>query len=127
MLGLLVLALTALRLAAVAWRPRRASNRRRPVAGQGETGSYTRRCTCCWWACRSSGWLVLSARAANDSLLAGLPPLVAENKDLANVLRKRTRPSATSATSSSACTPRQRCLYHHYVVRDDTLRRMLLR
>lgn len=71
------------------------------------------------------GWLILSA-SGKPVLFFGLqlPALVGENKDLAELF-KEIHETGGPAGYFLIGLHAAAALYHHYVVRDDTLRRML--
>ena len=127
MLGLLVLALTALRLAAVAWRP---APRIEPPPPPWQAKASRIMHAALYLLLLTMpllGWLVLSARGKPIPFFGlALPPLVAENKPLADVL-KEVHETVGNVGYFLIGLHAAAALYHHYVVRDDTLRRMLLR
>jgi len=71
------------------------------------------------------GWLTLSA-AGKPIFIYGLhlPSLMAENKDLAEIIKGIHEAGAT-AIYALVGIHAIAALYHHYLVRDNTLRRML--
>ncbi len=73
------------------------------------------------------GWLVLSAAGKPIPFFGlELPPLVAENKELAGAL-KEAHATAGQVGYFLIGLHAAAALFHHYIVRDNTLRRMLPR
>lgn len=71
------------------------------------------------------GWMILSAKGAPIVLFAfELPPLINQNKAWASALKELHEAGATAGYLLVAAHAIA-ALYHHYVLRDDTLRRML--
>jgi cytochrome b561 len=71
------------------------------------------------------GWLILSASGKPIPFFGlQLPALVGENKDLADLFKKIHETGGTVGYFLIGLHAAA-ALYHHYVVRDDTLRRML--
>jgi cytochrome b561 len=72
------------------------------------------------------GWLTLSAKGAPIALLGGLqlPSILAENRDTSRWLKELHEAGATAGYALVALHAAA-ALLHHYVVRDNTLLRML--
>lgn len=71
------------------------------------------------------GWMMLSAKGSAIPFFGfQLPPLLAENKELAKSIKEVHEAIATAGYFLVGLHAIA-ALYHHYVLRDDTLRRML--
>ena len=68
------------------------------------------------------GWIILSA--AGKPIPFGLPPLVAESKDFANLV-KEVHELGGNLGYVLVGLHAVAALFHHYVLRDNTLRRMM--
>lgn len=72
-----------------------------------------------------AGWLILSGEAKPIPFYGlDLPPLIAENKELAEILEEIHETGGTIGYFLIGLHALA-ALFHHYFVRDDTLRRML--